>query len=324
MLGLFAGPAGFASAGHAKTPGKPVAIGAQQEVDTNKGVTVLAPKVEGMVLLPKGTFTIGIGMSELQKAVELCKKEVLGDLCRPFPFAYALWAHTVELDAFWLDRTEVTVAAYRRCVVAGQCEVPGFDAGDPKFDAPDLPVTHVSWDDARRYCTFRGARLPTEAEWERAARGDDPPPDVCKLLDACAPRRFPWGDLPDPKRANHGALDVGSVFLPSGEPLHGIADGVDGFLGLAPAASFPSGATPDGVHDLAGNAAEWVEDYWVDQFANAPATNPKGPATGVFRVVRGGSYKSPMAFVRGAARDRRPAGTRDPLIGFRCARSVSA
>lgn len=287
------------------------------------GAVVLAPKVEGMVLLPKGAFTVGIGMVELQNAVALCRAEVLGDLCREFPFAYALWSHTVHLDAFWLDRTEVTVAAYARCVGAGDCSPPGFAAGDPTFDRPDLPVTHVSWDDARRYCAFRGARLPTESEWERAARGDDPSPDACKDTNSCAPRRFPWGDLPNKKLANHGALDVGSTFLASGEVLFGIPDETDGFAGLAPVGSFPAGATPEGVHDLAGNVAEWVEDFWSDEFAKATAANPKGPLAGSMRVVRGGSYRSPMALIRGAARDRRPPSVRDALIGFRCARSAS-
>ncbi len=316
--------AAAASLGNAKPPSP--ALDTKTETTAGSkgpGAVVLAPKVEGMVLLPKGTFTVGIGMVELQYAVALCRAEVLGELCREFPFAYALWSHAVQLDAFWLDRTEVTVSAYGRCVAAGECAVPGFVAGDPAFDAPELPVTHVSWDDARRYCAFRGARLPTESEWERAARGDDPSPDLCKDSQSCAPRRFPWGDLPNPKLANHGALDVGSTFLTgNGEILFGIPDPIDGFSGLAPVGSFPSGATPEGVHDLAGNAAEWVEDFWSDELAKATVANPKGPASGTMRVVRGGSYRSPMALIRGAARDRRPPSTRDALIGFRCAKSA--
>jgi formylglycine-generating enzyme required for sulfatase activity len=303
----------------------PSGLDPRPSVDSASGVAALsAPKV-GMVRLPAGTFTIGIGMDELERAVALCRSEPLGDHCKEYPFAYALWAHSVHLRAFLLDRTEVTVGAYRRCVAAGACTRPTYAEGDPRFDRDELPVSHVSWDDARDYCVFRGARLPTEAEWERAARGEDPDPALCKAgksAGGCAPRRFPWGALPNPKLANHGALDLGSVFLPSGEFLQGIADPTDGALELAPVGRYPDGATPQGIQDLAGNVAEWVEDLWSDQFPNVTVTDPHGPSTGTLRVVRGGSYRSPLAMIRASARDRRPPSTRDATIGFRCARDA--
>ncbi len=284
---------------------------AKKDAEATAGAVKLSTPLDGMVLLAGGSFTVGSGQDEFIRAKTICGAEVLGDLCRQkdYPFGYELWAHTAYLDAFFIDRTEVTVAAYRRCVVAGECLSPTFTAGDPKFDRDDFPVTHVSYDDAKKFCAFRSARLPTEAEWERAARGSDP-------------RTYPWGKLPNPKLANHGALDTGSVFLPlTGEPFLGIGDAGDGFTGLAPVGSFPSGATPEGVQDLAGNVAEWASDWWSDRYPNVAAGNPQGPPSGTLRVVRGGSYRHPMAMIRGASRDRRPPSAREPTIGFRCVKS---
>jgi sulfatase modifying factor 1 len=221
----------------------------------------------------------------------------------------------VKLSAFSIDRTEVTVGAYLRCVELGECRAPAFATGDPKHDRPELPVTDVSWDDAVRFCAFRSARLPTEAEWERAARG-------------ASGRRYPWGMLPNPKLANLGVLDVGAVIVPSssssalaGLILTGVPDDHDGFVGLAPVGSFPAGGTPEGVVDLAGNAAEWVADVWEDGYDPAELVDPGGPSTGVLRVVRGGSYRQPMSMIRAAARGFRFPSSRDPDVGFRCARS---
>jgi len=297
--------------GSAKAPPlKSPAVEAKKQAPATAGAVTLSAPLDAMVLLPPGAFTIGSGMDEWKAAKSICGGEVLGDLCREkdYPFGYELWAHAAHLDAFFIDRTEVTVGAYRRCMSAGDCLAPTFTSGDAKFDRDDYPVTHVSHEDARKYCAFRGARLPTEAEWERAARGNKP-------------RRYPWGDLPNPKLANHGALDTGSVFLPqTQEPFLGIPDASDGFVWLAPVGSFPSGATPEGVHDLAGNVAEWVADWWSDQYPNAAVGSPKGPPSGTLRVVRGGSYRHPLAMIRGAARDRRPPSAREPTIGFRCVR----
>lgn len=307
---LVALPAAFLLLGSAKAPSPPgPVLEPKKQASAESGAVKLAQPLDTMVLLPGGGFTIGSGLDEWKAAKTICGGEVLGDLCREkdYPFGYEIWAHTAYLDAFFIDRTEVTVAAYRRCMTAGECSTPTFTSGDARFDRDDLPVTHVSYDDARSYCAFRGGRLPTEAEWERAARGGKP-------------RRYPWGDLPNPKLANHGALDLGSVFLSNGEPLYGVPDTTDGFAWLAPVGSFPNGATPEGVHDLAGNVAEWVSDWFSDQYPNAAVGNPKGPPSGQLRVVRGGSYRHPMAMLRGAFRDRRPGSAREPTIGFRCVR----
>lgn len=292
----------------------------QKDATAKSGAAVLSAPLDQRVLLAAGSFVIGSGGFEVEEAIRLCSKEVLGQTACPepkqpqiypvvYPFAYEYYPHAAYLDAFFLDRTEVTVAAYRRCVVAGECSTPAFTAGDPKFDRDDFPVTHVSYEDAKKFCAFRKGRLPTEAEWERAARG-------------AKERRFPWGNLGNGMLANHGALDLGSIFL-QGEPFLGIADASDGFAGLAPVGSFPYGATPEGILDLAGNVSEWVADYFSEQYANAAVGNPKGPPSGTLRVVRGGSYRHPLAMIRGASRDRRPASAREPYIGFRCARDVT-
>ncbi len=319
---LLAAALALASLGNSKDKGPPAPpLPTSKEAPAGKGAATLSSPLDQMVLLGAGAFTIGSGGFEVSEAIDLCRTEVLGPSACPsdptraypivYPFAYEYYAHTAHLDAFYLDRTEVTVAAYRRCVAAGDCSTPTFTSGDPKFDRADYPVTHVSHDDAAKYCAFRKGRLPTEAEWERAARGS-------------AGRRFPWGNLPNGKLGNHGALDVGSMFLPQTlEPILGIADASDGYSGLAPVGSFPSGATPEGILDLAGNVSEWVSDIWGGQYANATVGNPKGPPVGTLRVLRGGSYRHAIAMIRGASRDRRPPSSREPYIGFRCARDAT-
>jgi formylglycine-generating enzyme len=307
--------------GNSKGPATPAPpLDAKKDATAKSGAAMLTAPLDQMIMLAGGSFMVGSSGTEVGEAIALCHSEVLGPTACVddkkhvfpvvYPFAYEYYVHKVFLDSFSIDRTEVTVAAYRRCVATGDCSTPTFAAGDPKFDRDDYPVTHVSYEDARKYCAFRKARLPTEAEWERAARGSKE-------------RRFPWGNLPNAHLANHGVLDLGSIFL-QGEPFLGIADPSDGYAGLAPVGSFPSGATPEGILDLAGNVSEWVADYWSEQFVNAPAANPKGPPSGTLRVVRGGSYRHPLAMIRGASRDRRPASAREPYIGFRCARDVSA
>lgn len=207
-------------------------------------------------------------------------------------------AHIVWLAPFGLDRTEVTVEAYRRCVAQARCRPPrrwpvgGADA------AGRWPIAEVSYDDAVTYCAWVGGRLPTEAEWERAARGTQA-------------RLFPWGELYDDRRANVGALRPGCVY-----------DG-DGHEALAPVASYASGATPEGVYDLSGNVAEWVSDRFgregSDPRLGTRLVAPEGPAAGAMRVVRGGSYLGPAWAQSNLWRMARAPGDRAPDLGFRCA-----
>jgi serine/threonine-protein kinase len=177
--------------------------------------------------------------------------------------------HTVYLDAYWIDRTEVTNIQYRKCVEAGACREP--ECWDEDNYAPDQPVVCVSWDDAQDYAAWAGGRLPTEAEWEKAARGTDG-------------RIYPWGNsAPNCDKVNYSdcigrPAVVGSCLL---------------------------GASPYGALDMAGNVWEWVAD-WYDEgyYARSPARNPQGPDSGDYRVVRGGAFDYVAWNVRCACRVR--------------------
>jgi formylglycine-generating enzyme required for sulfatase activity len=195
--------------------------------------------------------------------------------------------HTVLLDAFWIDQTEVTNAQYEKCVEAGACLVREEMAGYVPQEKPGYPV-EATWSDAQAYCQWVGGRLPTEAEWEKAARGTDG-------------RTYPWGNArPDCSLAT--------------------AFGKDGACaeGTVPVGSTPDGASPYGALDMAGNAAEWVND-WFDYgyYARSPERNPHGAESGTSRVVRGGNWDSSPDWVSCFYRD---AWEPDAyLAGFRCA-----
>ncbi|HQY60318.1 MAG: SUMF1/EgtB/PvdO family nonheme iron enzyme [Myxococcales bacterium] len=300
---VLGGPEPWAHAGLASwTTALPEAPAARAE---RRGVVILAVPVSPRVRIPGGRFLMGSSPVEMKLAQISCQTEILRDRCSEIAFLFRAEGqlHEVHLTPYDLDRSEVTVADFGRCVAAGRCARPGFEASDARFARPRLPVTHVSWEAASTYCAFAGGRLPTEAEWEFAARGPEG-------------RRYPWGRVWNPHLANHGA------FAP--DPT----DATDGFVGLAEVGSFPDGATPQGVLDLAGNAGEWVSDFYdIDGnghgYSGAEETNPKGPATGGRHVVRGGSFREGPAFLRGAAR-----GTtllhQSPEVGFRCAYDVGA
>jgi formylglycine-generating enzyme required for sulfatase activity len=273
-----------------------------------RGTVVVAAAPGGRVRIPGATFTMGSDVRDLERARALCDKEPSRALCERVTSLEAdqgllreTPAHTVTVSAFELDRFEVTVEAYGRCVSAGTCAAPGFPPGDARFDRPELPVTHVSWDDAATFCAWMGGRLPTEAEWELAARGP-------------TGRDFPWGWTWDGRLCNHGSLSTDET------------DGSDGFLWLAPVGSFPGGATLLGVHDLAGNVSEWVLDRFdatafgntAAGYAPRPVTNPR-VTTGARAVVRGGSWSTGALWQRGASRWFRAPHLRTPDTGFRCA-----
>ena len=232
--------------------------------------------------------------------------------------------HRVRLDAFWIDRTEATVAQFRDFVHATGHETTaeqqgwgwawletsvdwqkteGADWQHPQGPGSqtedDHPVVQVSWRDAVAYCEWAGARLPSEAEWEYAARGPEG-------------RVYPWGDLVDRQRLNYCDARCPTLW-PDME-----AD--DGYATTAPVGSFPAGASWCGAHGLGGNVGEHVADWYDgDYYSRSPTENPTGPATGRLRVSRGGSWGSPPDGARGANRGAGPPEDADDADGFRCA-----
>jgi serine/threonine-protein kinase len=241
--------------------------------------------------------------------------------------------HTVYLDAFWIDKTEVTNAMFANYVEStnykttaeregcGWIYLPDeikwkcVDGADwqhpfgPKSSLAGLekfPVVIVSWYDARAYCHWAGKRLPTEAEWEKAARGPDG-------------RTYPWGDQWDvhtTRRLNFA--DKNTNFNWSDE----MAD--DGYEYAAPVGSYPAGASPYGALDMAGNVWEWSEDWFSEKYyVQSPHKNPTGPTSGESRVLRGGSWYHNQEYSRIAIRDKNEPSGRSANLGFRCVLSVS-
>jgi len=201
-------------------------------------------------------------------------------------------SHSVRVDGFWLDRTEVTNAQYRRCVDADVCSPPHRTGGFEDPNHADHPVLWVDWFQAKTYARWAQKRLPTEAEWEWAARGG-------------TETRFPWGDL----WHDGGGNAVG-------------ATGNDRWGATAPVASFP--AATWGVYDLLGNVSEWVEDIYHKTYWNAPLDGRawlqlNGPPVERRRIVRGGSYITQPVRLRVSHRDDRAPETFNRAIGFRCA-----
>lgn len=205
----------------------------------------------------------------------------------------------LAISPFGIDRTEVTRAAYDRCVIRGRCDSPRSYRAPTEADA-NLPVTGVRAIDAESYCAYVGGRLPSEAEWELAARGRDG-------------RLYPWGHFYDPHLTNHGMI-VGGVAAELA------VDPSDGFRLAAPVGSFPDGASPYGVLDMAGNAREWTRDgYQHEAYASASSVDPVVSAENGMRAVRGGSWRSPAILLRVTAREPMPASGSANDLGFRCA-----
>lgn len=267
---------------------------------TSGGVVLLATPGSPRVLVREGPFPMGSGPAAIAEALVACQRQPDGALCVEEAFSPEYPEHSVWLDSFWIDRAEVTVGRYERCISAGVCVRPPLD-GAARFERDGLPVVRVTWSEAAQFCAWDGGRLPTEAEWERAARGP-------------SGRRYPWGEVYDPFRSNHGRYALPFYFGNEWAAL----DGVDGYLELAPVGSFPAGRTPDGVDDLAGNVEEWVADYFAPEYPAGDAVNPVGPERGEHRVIRGGSYLEAAPLQRAAARKHAPPSARSAARGFRC------
>lgn len=210
--------------------------------------------------------------------------------------------HRVRLDAFWIDCYEVTNRLYKRFVEETGHPVPFVDTewAQPYNwrnncyppDKADFPVVLVSWEDAAAYAAWAGKRLPTEAEWEKAARG------------GLVNKQYPWGDAIDDTRAN---------FFTS----------ITAANELKPVGSFP--ANPYGLYDVAGNVWEWCSDWYVKTYyRGTPDSNPRGPEQGLYRVFRGGSWVNRGEQLRCSERARNVPDYRSYIIGFRCAQSAEA
>ncbi|MEQ9502316.1 MAG: SUMF1/EgtB/PvdO family nonheme iron enzyme [Deltaproteobacteria bacterium] len=227
-----------------------------------------APKdvVAPMVSIPTGSFTMGDNSGEPDEYPE----------------------RKLQMQGFRIDRMEVTNAAYRACVAAKACD-PAAYLEDPDLGQEDHPVVGVTWEDAERFCAWLGKRLPTEAEWEYAAKGADF-------------RKWPWTGAFDAKNAN--TVQAGD--------FHGKT---------APVNAYEGGESPFGVLQMAGNVAEWTADYFdpTHYRKNKDTTDPAGPKSGRERVVRGGSYRDTSHTVRVAARRAKAPTEVDNTIGFRCA-----
>jgi formylglycine-generating enzyme required for sulfatase activity len=282
------------------------------DAPTGRATVVTRPR-EAMIAIAPGSYTMGASQAAAGAAVEQCKKQIgsaAARLCEnpnAFPFVNEQPERKVFISGFQIDRVEVTVAAYRACVHAGACAPEPLAHPDQRFQRADLPVTWVTWGEAARYCEFRGGRLPTEAEWERAARG-------------LVGRVYPWGNESRDDTSNHGRFQVGHELGPMPMPLLR-PDPADGHALLAPVGSYTRGASPEGVLDLAGNVSEWTADVFsVPGPQLHMQVNPRGPLVGGERTVRGGSWRQPLVYQRATWRVGLPEATRSAEVGFRCAR----
>jgi len=258
----------------------------------------------GMVYVPEGKFMMGSDYQATAYARKLCRQYYGNDAsaaCTAANFGDESPAHAVTLKGFWIDTTEVTNQQYQKCEQDSACTPPEADSyyhsahyEDPEYS--DYPVTWITRDQASQYCLWSGGRLPTEAEWEYAARGPES-------------RIFPWGDSFDGSRLNF--CDVNC------EAGRNDTSYNDGYPETAPVGSFPSGASWVGALDMAGNVREWVAD-WYGFYTADPLVNPTGPATGETVIPHGGSWMDLPCLIRSANRGGDPPEYSRHNVGFRC------
>jgi formylglycine-generating enzyme required for sulfatase activity len=268
-----------------------------------------------MVYVPAGEFEMGSTEAQFQETVEQCVDDGQErDDCERW-FGDEKPAHTVSLDGFWIDKYEVTNAQFAAFLnEKGNQEEGGVtwlelgsdhclieESGgefQPKSGYAYHPVVYVSWYGAKAYAEWVGGRLPTEAEWEYAARGSEG-------------QIYPWGNEFDGTRLNFCDVNCGALNLR--------ATGYDdGYEGTAPVGSFPDGASWCGALNMAGNVGEWVADWYDgDYYARSPSENPGGPEEGDRRVVRGGAFHLTVNYVRCAYRGRLTPDHRLGNRGFR-------
>ena len=264
--------------------GAPLAVAAELPASEN-GQQAAVETVKGkdgalMILIPAGPFTMGSNDGLPAERPE----------------------HSVTLDAYFIDRYEVSLQLYGRFLQEAQHDAPSTWDDEAANTVGDRPAVGMLWADAVAYCSWAGKRLPTEAEWEKAARGTDG-------------RRYPWGHMqPFVDIANYNR----GVWVSEAITLASVSGGVEGMSvrhGLK-----DGGRSPYGLHHMAGNAAEWVND-WYDReyYSKSPEKNPTGPDKGEKKVLRGGSWADLPSGLRVSARMSAEPDFQDRTIGFRCA-----
>jgi len=249
-----------------------------------------SPSHDEMVLIPAGQFLMGS-----DKKVD--RNAYLAELPQ----------RKIYLDAYEIDKFEVTTVQFLKFVLAK--DLPPlidwqYDGGNFQETMVNHPVMHVSWDDADAYCRWAGKRLPTEAEWEKAARGDDG-------------RIYPWGNqMAGLSRSNYGRTGLSGP----------VRDRPERLLLYPPIISvdkYDNAVSPYGIFQMSGNVAEWVADWYDPKYyASAPDRNPKGPENGTQRSFRGGGWIDSTPSVRAAQRNGTDPSTKMNWMGFRCARDV--
>jgi len=260
--------------------------------------------VDGMTMihLPGGVFKIGSTQAEIEDAISLCQQ--FYSPCNAWYYERESPLHLVTLDDFWIDRTEITNAQYRLCVESGICVQPTIcKKGEPTYDdseKTDHPVVCVDWEDAQTYCQWVGARLPTEAEWEYAFRGE-------------TGSIYPWGDEFDGSRLNYCDKNCNQAHVD--ERFN------DGYSLTAPVGSYPTDASWAGVLDMGGNVSEWVAD-WLGDYSQDAVSNPLGSESGSEKIIKGCNWSFHPAYCRGAIRPSVSPDTSFDYLGFRCGNSV--
>lgn len=276
----------------------PVVIATGTSKPTRPSVAPSLTNTRIPIVAPSPTPTLGIGSTKTAKDGSLLMFVPAGEFPMGKPATYAeapdAPPHTVYLDAFWMGKYEVTNALYKKCLDAGRCAAPGYDYwpnGTIPIGKENHPVQKVSWNNAVDYATWVGGRLPTEAEWEKAACWDDA--KKAKYL-------YPWGNVFDAQRAN--TKDDPRV------------------VDTAPVGKYsPQGDSPYGISDMTGNVAEWVADWYSPTYyASSPKNNPKGPDEGPWHVYRGGSWVNANSW-ECASRDRNDPQLQHDFFGFRVA-----